>query len=216
MSTSLTLDVAGLEWADSVKSFLKCPSCGTRFPFSDELVLLNPSLALFNNGVTCESCGFICYGPLECGIDVASDCLDLTGPAWRKACYERDWFHYTTDPDWLSHVRKADIWVHAGTEASALALAKYRHYEADNCDIRYVFRLRISGRTRISPHVTFDRNDWPEYLQDKYVNDIHMNDRNMIRYVNAFESPGQVSILIDPAMLRVTECWKINRFADYL
>lgn len=136
----------------------------------------------------------------------------------RKAVIETEWFHYTMVEDWLNEVRKAGVWVHIGTMRSVRALRRHRmDYKHSAGEGRYVHTLRLA-KPVVDPAVAVDRNVWPVATTDRRIRVVEgPNDFrdlapkvNVVRYLNRWEAPGSISLLVDPQALEVVNTRKMR------
>ena len=188
-------------------SNLYCRVCGTNLVREQETSLLFSYVP-----ATCGTCGLVVDDVTDLGVRPDPSCeIFCTDPS---TVLSTEWFHYTweplgpgtvEEPTWLSSVIAARIWVHVGTWTSSTALARHRKFElsqsAQSGIPRSLYTVRIKPEhALIDPIVASDLNYWPDLLEDG-PDDGYVG--NVVRYVNAFEAPGQVSLLIDPNLLEV-------------
>lgn len=114
------------------------------------------------------------------------------------------WFHCTTHPEWLDQVKDAGVWVHIGlVETASVISDEYRR-----CDVPSVMhRLVLSDDARIHPELFEDHNEWPREVGEAR-NDPEFSKHkkwDAFRYVNSYETPGFISLLVNPAVLSLVD-----------
>lgn len=104
------------------------------------------------------------------------------------------WWHATTQPNWLREVKDAGVWVHVGAWRASKMIMRQRRQGAYD-----LYKLRIVGGT--VGDVVNDNNNFPYMLHD----DLTMTSDTLYPYINRYESPGSVSLLINPEHLEIIE-----------
>ena len=94
--------------------------------------------------------------------------------------YRVYWYHATDKKNWLDTVQKNEVMVHIGTKPSARTMAKWNQRE-------HIYVVTVDPAAQVENALVEDTNDWDDY---------HKELRN-IRYLNRWESPGQVSLLVE-------------------
>ena len=177
-------------------SNLICPRCHYHLTKQDEDAILYRWYS-----VDCKSCDLHMDAYMNVP-DVVLDrsCYSLKSVGTAKA---NTWWHYTSSSEnWLNEVIDAGVWVHIGTKESALAMKRIRYITDAQVETR-MFRLKIDPSIIMSHVIYRDDNSWPVDLWDTEMVDQPRIGRGVsaIRYVNKYESPGQISLMIDPRFL---------------
>lgn len=133
--------------------------------------------------------------------DIVEDVVDLLDVATVKEYF---WFHCTAQPNWLEKVQDADIWVHIGLVETASVIAdNYEKYGMPSV----MHKIVLNDDIRIHPELFEDHNEWPhevgEARNDPAFSQYHKWDA--FRYINSYETPGFISLLVKPEMLMVLE-----------
>ena len=175
-------------------SAFACSMCFTPISKEDQVILCDGEADDPLNEVDCPACG---------------DYFDITGVEVRihpeaiplldvKAVMETEWFHVSWSKDWhASLLREEDIpFIHAGNRQSALD----RYDGLYKGCIAYLYKFRIATETNLSERVYEDLNAWPEYVSDGMPSR-HRETVDGVRYVNRWESPGSISLLINPQFI---------------
>lgn len=111
--------------------------------------------------------------------------------------YKANWHHTTFRQRWLEAMQDLIITpaLHVGTYEAAMERTKTAPAE-----YRYVVRVRSDAI--IDPEVQPDFNDWP-------YNGRHLK-YDVIRYVNRYESPGSISLLVLPRALELVTYYHLK------
>lgn len=119
------------------------------------------------------------------------------------------WWHATTEPNWLKRTQEAEIWVHVGAWRAAKMIMRQRNQPEYD-----LYKLRLK-KAIVGPVVN-DSNDFP-YLIDngdtgQQWHGLQWHSQNLTTaadtvypYINRYESPGSVSLLINPNYLEIIE-----------
>lgn len=157
-----------------------CVRCEKFFP-SDK----NPDAFGALRTMKCPSCDTIYSYPEERTYILPNSIQRMN----TQACKQLMWYHTTLNPNWFEEVTsQEDLLVHIGTKEAAEDMAN--NFLVHGHKTVYTYWLKVLSPTSISPDFVLDTNEWPDYY-DKYN---HAYDAH--RYVNDFESPGSVSMLV--------------------
>ena len=169
---------------------LRCPACSELLTSAQ-----HKALRSWTSEVECSRCGMSRMNIYDVDVDIQKGCEKyLDDDVVRKV----KWHHTTNAYDWLDQVQNA--WekpiVHVGTFQAAMA--RSRDIKGNTVRTsRYRHVVRISEDATIDPVVQEDQdywmNSWEEYKFD------------VTRYVNRFESPGSISLLVNPNFLEFVE-----------
>lgn len=110
------------------------------------------------------------------------------------------WHHFSTSEfnnpaSWLSSVIEDDVPVHVGTYRSSSTLQRWhkRRIRSSHLPpVNGIWRMRIKPEAIMHPKVAKDYSAWDTGVPDGY---------DVLRYLNVWESPGQISLLVNPRML---------------
>lgn len=120
----------------------------------------------------------------------------------KKARKQPFWYHATNDENWPKdnkNPRQGDVWLaHIGSKESALDRAAHQGYSS-------IYKLTIDPETHWSPHVTDDWNEWPTVLEELDM-EIYHKFSEVTRYVNRYEIPGSISLLVASDKIHVVDC----------
>lgn len=107
------------------------------------------------------------------------------------------WFHATTSSKWLESTLEAaevneDFMVHVGT----LEAAQERRESIDKyLDHSFIYEVVLNDWATISEEVYEDQNDWRDAFE--------YGGFDVVRYLNRWEFPGSVSLLVRPSVLEM-------------
>lgn len=184
------------------------------------------------SALSCCSCGehltldevrtaLTCYGiEHTCGGYTDMDAMGLTilPRYWQflRAPRTRDalWYHATAIENWADAIldNPEEILVHVGSLESATARAGMGSRG------QYMNVLRIKSGFEIAPSVVGDINRWPEtYRETQRIvksqfwrhEQNYMNFSDVTRYVNRYEIPGSISLLMRASAVDVVETYRL-------
>jgi hypothetical protein len=198
----MLLQESGLAPMGDAPSAFACLMCFEPLSKEDQVTLCDGEADDPLNEVDCPSCG---------------DIFDITGVEVRihpdatpllslDAVMETEWFHVSWSSDWHNSLMKEeDIpFIHAGNKQSALD----RYDGLYKGCIAYLYKFSIDPNVKLSGTVYDDLNEWPPLVSDaSYFRGFENVDG--IRYVNRWESPGSISLLVNPQFLVNVTCEKL-------
>lgn len=175
------------------KRVFRCPRCNNLLTASQTKRLLKWNWVL--EGDACRTCGLK-------DIDIYSVGVDILPSSERffvdETVYKTLWHHTTARKNWihdvLTHHDKPAV--HLGTYYAARARAvdtrdDYRE------DMKWRYVVRLDRDATIDPVVQNDIDEWG-ISYEEYNYDI-------TRYINRFESPGSVSLLVNPRKIKIVK-----------
>lgn len=179
-------------------SGLACEKCHKHFGDEQENDLLTEYCT------ECEHCGaFVDAGNARLAILPRYQyLLNLTSA--RKVQY---WYHATDSQTWPKPVKTKwfgdgkPFYAHIGSEESALDRARCMSYNT-------LYKVKINSKASWSPYVVDDDNYWPTQPHKNSEEENLLFD-DVTRYVNRYEIPGSMSLLVVSSMIEVVEVTKI-------
>lgn len=160
---------------------MACSSCGTSVVrWLGQLQNYTPDTA--NIGVTSESEKF----------------LDV------ETARTSTWFHATVRENWFEGINKKDgLLVHVGMESTAQARISQLLYREGG--EYYMWEIRLKETAQVNADILDDKNEWPELVGDHFNDDYkgYSDDFEATRYVNRWETPGALSLLVQAGALEV-------------
>jgi hypothetical protein len=146
----------------------------------------------------CERCGDV-EGRISVLPD-SSHLLDL------QTAMESTWYHATCVDDWYEKIQSGSgmkkhqgkfLYIHAGTEAAARDIAEDRYFKTPAPGEKIVLNeLILRPETILMERMVDDHETWEGFHSvTKKSTEAISNDG--FRYVNRWESPGAISILVD-------------------
>lgn len=193
---SLAADAAGL-------SAYWCNKCDNHVSKKVEKTLLAEYVA------ECAGCG---------GVLFADDVPVKILPRYQNMLNAREigrltWWHATQSPGWVeSLVEYHDSdrlapYVHVGSKESACALAEMSDRRPNQ--VWYMNQIKLDVRRfKVSAKVFEDQNYWPEDHKDV---EAFKDFSEITRYVNRYEIPGSVSLLVDYRSVKVEKVYRLTR-----
>ena len=119
-----------------------------------------------------------------------------------KAVMETSWYHITTSDNWHEQVLTSNVFVHLGTKQAALdrliVLKQYDWLDGSNYKI---YEIGFNNKVNVSENIFSDDNQWPVDLSEGKNNACSAHKVN--RYVNEWEAPGSVSLIVSPKLFTV-------------
>lgn len=175
-------------------SVFACPSCFSILSEEDAKHIIDGELHDELNTVECDACGDV-FTADTMEVNVAPQSRVLLDTEFAKSS---EWFHISDSSNWLDEVTGDDgfiPYIHAGTLQSALD-----RYEAHKGKTAYLYRFRLADLTVLDSTVYDDRNAWPEEVGfPRTLTDERTGEAvDCLRYLNRWEDPGSISILLDP------------------
>jgi hypothetical protein len=164
--------------------------------------------------LVCQYCGKqtkTTFGIEDSYVDVESRSAKLLEDNAAKTTH---WFHVTTRENWVKEIatvgEKGTYLLHAGTREAATERAKDSIRTEGT--VYYMHELVLNEDAVLAPHVLYDENNWPMYDSrhtEEWDEEIHRYDA--ARYVNTWEAPGSISILVKGTKVRVVKTTKYVR-----
>lgn len=190
MSNLYTYYDATPEITPSGKVAFRCSICNARQSSNASLMLRSHRL------VTCHNCGvefdLVTQENLE--VTLHEDSVDFLNDS---KLFDTTWFHYSnrlkvkTAEEWIDAIQQNEIPVHIGTKKSAMSLRKDTLRTSSDAPTRLPWKVRLLPSTKIIPGLAYDFSEW----EDFYF--IERSPNSALRYLNAWESPGQISLFVD-------------------
>lgn len=208
------------------ESGVSCPQCSA--PLSITLMRSLP----YHDGAT-----FTCP---SCTVAQLVDSLYLTNHQ-PKVLYEdaellssvdavrsRTWFHATKKHKWLPELRRT--WdeesgaklIHVGSYEAAVERALVMQHldylnHMDSSEDWSIHEVRLAADTIVSDEIMWDDNDAaPEWETDE-VSFLYpgYSFKGVTRYVNSFELPGSISLLVNSRRIRVKSSRKLDAASEH-
>lgn len=163
----------------------RCPFCNRRVSKDtrDILSRLLPAMC---------SCGER-FSLDEANIPVLRRCADLLTDT--SKIFTRRWYHGTSLDDWHTGVLLAPFTplVHIGTRYAALERGK-------SLSRLFLYTIKVDAGATVHPEIFPDYNDL-----DGDVDTDRYDGYSVVRYINRWESPGSISLLINPGVITVLD-----------
>ena len=172
------VEVSRKEWAATMTDYSVCAHCNTTF------------------------------SPDECELRVESG---STPALDAETARDLTWFHGTAVEDWSQEIltvfdQEEDgdednvLLVHIGTYSAAMErIAADRPYSKGKP--YYLYELRLTAEASVSDFIADDENNWPDSLFEAESGEFA--GVNAVRYLNRWETPGSISLLVAANVLEV-------------
>lgn len=191
----MTLQESSLIPMGDAPSAFACGSCFEPISKEDQLTLCSGDADDALENVDCPACGDY-FDITEVEVRVHPEATPLLS---METVLETEWFHVSWSSNWhASLLREESIpYVHAGNRQSAID-----RYEGlyRGC-IAYLYKFKLAPGISISDVIYDDLNEWPEDIQRGGLPYRNGREVNGVRYVNRWESPGSISILVNPMFI---------------
>lgn len=182
------------------RSAQQCPSCHEHYALEvDEFNYMPGSL-------TCDTCGFVNKDTtknLSFIAASAASMLDITN------VLNQEWYHTTsTMNSWHEKVIDANVWVHIGHQATSECITdQYDQWSIPS----ETHVLRLKPALRIHAEIFGDTNNWPNFVGDLGMDNVEefrqAHRWDAFRYINSFETPGQISLFIKPDAFEIVDTY---------
>jgi len=153
----------------------------------------------------CPSCGVI-VNPHLFNVSLLPESIDL----WDSAnLFNQSWFHATHMENWMEELLDdyEEPLVHVGTRGAALSRGRDNRDDTRKTyyDTWYLYEVMLRPDTQVIPSVVFDLGeDAPALVSDLEESEEYWGgSRGVLRYVNQYENPGSISLIVDPRRLKV-------------
>lgn len=187
-------------------SALHCCKCGHHFSIAEQEKLLN------DYGVECSNCGHK-EDEMEAGVTIHPRYFDLLKKANVTEKGERLWYHATTRDDWYDNLWNFAVrmdrfpLVHIGTKETALDRAKQMSKIWHG--VGWLHTVRILPTATVSNFVIEDMNYWPDEA-DELGRGEFKKFTSVTRYLNRYEEPGSISLLVDYRVIEVVDSTRLS------
>ena len=168
---------------------VRCPDCGYRLTIQE----LNRSLDDYGFSCSCQA-----LTPRGGWTDVFCmniDVIHSNAPLLRVT--PKYWWHITYRQEWTP---PDNFYVHVGTPETVKWL---RANYAGGHGALHLYRVALNPEVDVNPLIAHDYNDWPSYSteRERYT---------AVKYLNAVEQPGSISLLT--AFGNLTDVKKVATF----
>lgn len=184
-------------------SAFACGSCLAPISKEDQITLCSGDLDDPLENVDCPACGDY-FDITEVEVRVHPEAMPLLS---LDTVQETEWFHVSAFENWHTAItmQRHVPYIHAGNRASAIDRYEglYRGRTA------YLYKFKLVPGARISDIVYDDLNEWPKYVERELPKSKKGQVVDGIRYVNRWESPGSISLLVNPLHIYQVTCEEI-------
>lgn len=192
------LEVMPLATSSAGKSSFACPACSVHLDKAEERTLLR-NFCWNTKKRPCKNCSEE-FTFFEYSVVVESSSAPLLDASITQTV---DWYHATNVEDWLYMVTvengmdEGEIpYVHLGTYEAAMDRAR-NEYLTNGTAEAFIVKVRLTQDAIVSPSFLDDKDQWAYMVDGKTQALIG----DAARYVNRWEHPGSISLLVDPTKL---------------
>lgn len=186
--------------AKAVKANLSsfaCEECGTHASRAEEERAITHGLA---ETIYCMSCESI----QEIAVTVEPKSVHLLNESNAKT---QIWYHATNVEDWFTKVttgyKMLDgefIYAHVGTEEAARDIAKAKYFDYGVSEEVYLYQVTLCEETSVADYISDDEMIWDGF-DVAHEESIEAAGADAVRYLNRWEAPGSISLLVNASML---------------
>lgn len=173
-------------------SAFACPYCDNRLTFEEERIIC------CWDAVTCTVCrdddNRLTIENLK--VYVLWDSRQVAKNA--DLVFKAEWYHSTNKANWIDDVLNNPYGMYGATTTNppvihvgSLEAAQDR---AAHEDYKYMYKVTFVQGTSVDSRLGEDITSFPQTMKELR----HSTDSDILRYVNRWESPGSVSLLVDP------------------
>lgn len=192
--------------ADAGLSPFRCDNCTTHITKQNE-----SDSPLWHEipQVECNLCGDLQAGSITV-IPESSSLLQAEvarDTIWFHTTYVENWFEKVSTGQGMEEQREDGnfLYVHVGSEAAARDNANYKYFDgysfSDEPTVM-LYQVKLKADAVLSPRVVNDNETWRDF--DSVVDGSQEAiGGDAVRYLNRWESPGSISLLVDARQLEL-------------
>lgn len=199
--------------ADAGLSPFRCDNCSTHITKQNE-----SDSPLWHEipQVECNLCGDLQAGSITV-IPESSSLLQAEvarDTIWFHTTYVENWFEKVSTGQGMEEGREDGdfLFVHVGSEAAALDNAHYKYfdgYSSSDEPTVMLYQVRLKADAVLSARVVNDNETWRDF--DSVVEGSkEAIGGDAVRYLNRWESPGSISLLVDARQLELVSVQQIH------
>lgn len=189
----------------------RCDACGTHISKKSEAD--SPTWREIPE-LECDLCGELRQG----SITVIPDSVPLLqsdvarDTVWFHATYVEDWFKKVSTGHGMEHEAGDFLYVHVGSEDAAKDIANYKYFDGysftDELPVM-LYQVKLKANTELSSRVVNDDETWRDFhsVVDGSKEAIG---GDAVRYLNRWESPGSISLLVDARQLELVSVQELR------
>jgi hypothetical protein len=194
---------------DAGLSAFRCGNCGNHIEKSAERF---SSYWLEVPVLACKTCGDAQAG---C-ITVAPSSAHLLQPAavkesiWYHATYVEDWFEKVSTGHGMKREAGDFLYIHVGNEDASRDLADSKYFTHPVEDERIMlYQLKVKTDAELADHIFSDIETWWDYSSVTEETRKAIGG-DAVRYLNRWESPGSISLLVDARQLELVSVEQLH------
>lgn len=168
--------------------------------------------------VDCSLCGETQTGSIT--VEPSSSSLLLQGEAertiWFHATYVDDWFEKISTGHGMEGESGDFLYVHVGSEAAARDIASDKYFNNfEEFESLSLYQVRLKSGALVSSRIVNDDETWRDFGSVTEESAVAIGG-DVVRYLNRWESPGSISLLVDARQLELVKVTELKnpRFVE--
>jgi hypothetical protein len=188
---------------DAGLSPFRCDDCGEHITKSNESIsAIRYEVPL----VKCDLCGD--GGPGSITVTPSSAHLlqedAVRDTIWYHATYVEDWFEKVTTGHDMEREDGNFLYIHVGSENAAREIANHKYFDSYGGDEPKVmlYQVKLKADASLSSRIVNDNETWRDFESVSEESKSAIGG-DAVRYLNRWESPGSISLLVDARQLEL-------------
>lgn len=138
------------------------------------------------------------------------DASNALSVSWFHATCVEDWFEKVTTGQGMEKEAGEFLYVHVGTESASREIAEDKYFRNPREGERiFLYELHLSSGALLSPSLLNDGETWWDFssVTERTAEALG---GDAVRYLNRWESPGSISLLVDARQLEFVSVTQIH------
>lgn len=196
---------------DAGRSAFRCGECGNHIAKRNERLSSywkeTPVLA-------CDTCGEDRSGTITV-IPTSAHLLQpdaVKATTWYHATYVEDWFEKVSTGHGMKREAGDFLYIHVGSQEASRDLAESKYFNHPEPDERIMLhQLKVKTDAVLAHPILNDIETWWDYSSvTEETRKVIGGDA--VRYLNRWESPGSISLLVDARQLELVSVEELHNF----
>jgi hypothetical protein len=191
-------------------SAFRCDNCGTH------ITKKNESDSPIWHEIPLVECD-LCEGDVQQGsITVTPSSAHLLqadavkDTIWYHATYVDDWFGKISTGHGMEREAGDFLYIHVGSEEAARDIARHKYFDGYGDDLEvFLYQVKLKADAVLSSRVVSDDETWRDFYSVTDETGAAMGG-DAVRYLNRWESPGSISLLVDASQLEFVAVSKLD------
>lgn len=194
-------DLMPMESAAVGFSAFRCDNCGTHITKQQEM-----DSPIWHE-VPLVECS-LCEGEVQPGsvtvIPSSAHLLQVDAvkdTVWYHATYVDNWFEKISTGQGMEQEDGDFLYIHVGCEQASRDIALHKYFSAYGEDLDvFLYQVKLKANTELSSRVVNDNETWRDFTSVTDETRAAIGG-DAVRYLNRWESPGSISLLVDARQL---------------